>query len=329
VLIAGTALILATGSTPRPVPGIALGGRVIGTEEAWSMESLPGDLVVLGAGASGAEVASAYARLGAHVRLFEREDRILPAEEPEVSSIVEGQFASQGIDVRTQVQVLDVRDELDHVGFTLDGVQEQAEWLVVAAGRAPDLGGLLGERCDVALTSTGMIAVDSHLRTSAEGVFAIGDLVEGPALAHKASEEGVIAVETAAGNTVAPLSTDWIPRATFCEPNVASVGLTESAARAAGYDVAVGHVPFSAIGAAAVYGDTKGIVKLIGDRSFGRLLGAHVVGVRATDLIQQFVTLHTMEGGYPDLARTIHSHPTISEIVLEAARAADGWQIHG
>jgi len=161
------------------------------------------------------------------------------------------------------------------------------------------------------------------------GVYAIGDIVAGPALAHKASEEAIIAVETAAGNAVAPLRHEDIPRATFCSPGIGSVGLTEEAASAAGYDVAVGKVPYRAIGAGVVIGDGHGLIKIVGDRADGAVLGAHIVGVRAPELIQQIVTLRHLEGGYPELARLVHGHPTLSEGLAEAARAADGWLIHG
>jgi dihydrolipoamide dehydrogenase len=177
--------------------------------------------------------------------------------------------------------------------------------------------------------ASGLIEVDDHLRTSVPRVYAIGDLVPGPALAHKASEEGVIAVETAAGNDVRGISHIDIPRATFSTPNVGSFGLTEAAARALDYDVVVGKAPYRAVGAGTVYGEQHGFVKIIGDRRYGSILGAHIVGTRATELIQQVADVASLEGGYPELARIVHGHPTLSEALLEAARATDGWIIHG
>jgi dihydrolipoamide dehydrogenase len=171
--------------------------------------------------------------------------------------------------------------------------------------------------------------VDGAQRTTAPGVYAIGDLVAGPALAHKASEEGIIAAEDAAGISTHPLSYLDIPRATFCAPNVGSFGLTEQQARDAGHDVVVGKVPYGAVGGGTVYGDRIGLVKLVGDRAYGELLGGHIVGSRATELIQELVNLRTLEGGYPEVARIVHGHPTLSEAVMEAGRAADGWLIHG
>jgi len=175
----------------------------------------------------------------------------------------------------------------------------------------------------------GLIAVDGAMRTSVPGIYAIGDLVPGPALAHKASDEGVIAVEDAAGLTTHPLEYIDIPRATFCMPNVASFGLTEAQAREQGYDVVVGKVPYGAVGAGTVYGDRNGLVKVVGETRYGELLGGHIVGAKATELIQELVNARALEGGYPEVARLVHGHPTMSEAIMEAARAADGWLIHG
>ena len=179
------------------------------------------------------------------------------------------------------------------------------------------------------LDEHGLIAVDGHQRTSAEGIYAIGDLVHGPALAHKASEEGIIAADAIAGENPTPLDYIDIPRATFCAPNVASFGLTEEQAKEQGFDVTVGKVPYGAVGAGTLYGDRGGLVKIVGDKKYGELLGAHIVGAKATELIQELVNAKLLEGGYPEVARFIHGHPTMSEAVLEAARAADGWLIHG
>jgi dihydrolipoamide dehydrogenase len=167
------------------------------------------------------------------------------------------------------------------------------------------------------------------MRTSKEGVYAIGDLVAGPALAHKASDEGIIAVEDAAGLETHPIEYIDIPRATFCTPNVASFGLTEAEARDAGHDVTVGKVQYGAVGGGTVYGDRTGVIKIVGDKRYGELLGAHICGSKATELIQELVNAKLLEGGYPEIARIIHGHPTLSEAIMEAARAADGWLIHG
>lgn len=322
-------VILATGSVKRQLPGTQFGGRVIGTEEAWALTELPKTLAVVGAGASGSEIASAYARLGSEVTLYEGLDRVLPTEDADISKIAERGFKKQGIKVRTGVFVKDVVSGDDSVTFTVEGEPAQAEWLVIAAGRAPDVENLGLEEAGIALTETGLIKVDGALRTSLAGVYAIGDLVPGPALAHKASDEGIIAAEDAAGLETHPLEHVDIPRATFCLPNVASFGLTEQQARDAGHDVVVGKMGFGAVGAGTVYGDRTGLVKIVGDRRYGELLGGHIVGTKATELIQELVNVRTLEGGYGEVARMVHGHPTLSEAVMEAARDADGWLIHG
>jgi dihydrolipoamide dehydrogenase len=327
--IEARAVILATGSVKRPLPGVSFGQRVIGTEEAWALEQLPASMAVLGAGASGAEIASAFARLGTRVQLFEALDRVLPTEDPEISKLAERSFKKQGIDVKPSTLISDVGSDDGAVTFAHGEDRGEAEWLVVAAGRGPDVEGLGLEAAGVALADSGLIAVDEHLRTSRAGVWAIGDLVHGPALAHKASDEGIIAVEDAAGLDVHGLSYADIPRATFCMPNVASFGLTEAQAVDAGYDVVVGRVPYGAVGAGTVYGDRGGLVKIVGERTYGELLGGHIIGAKSTELIQELVNAKLLEGGLPEVARMIHGHPTMSEAVMEAARAADGWLVHG
>ena len=329
ILEAAKGIVLATGSVKRPIPGTEFGGHVIGTEEAWALEALPKRLAVVGAGASGAEIASAYARFGTEVQLFEGLDRVLPTEDADVSKVAARVFKKQGIEVHASTFVSDVKSTDDGVTFTYGDEDGSADWLVIAAGRGPDVEGLGLDVAGVTLDDHGLIGVDELQRTSKPGIYAIGDLVRGPALAHKASEEGVIAVEAIAGGSPHPLDIQDIPRATFCTPNVGSMGLTEAQAKEQGYDVAVGKVPYGAVGAGTVYGDRNGMVKIVGDRKYGEILGAHIVGAKATDLIQEVVNAKLLEGGYPELATMIHGHPTMSEAILEAARAADGWLIHG
>jgi dihydrolipoamide dehydrogenase len=327
--IAAKTILLATGSVKRPIPGTQFGGRVIGTEEAWALAELPKSMAVVGAGASGAEIASGYARLGVEVHLFEALDRVLPTEDADVSKLAERGFKKQGIEVHTGTLVKDVQSSDSGVTFTHGEESGSVDWLVIAAGRGPDIEGLGLEAAGVKLEDSGLIEVDGAMRTSAAGIYAIGDLVHGPALAHKASDEGVIAVEDAAGLQTHPIEYIDIPRATFCTPNVASFGLTEAQAREQGHDVTVGKVQYGAVGAGTVYGDRTGMIKIVGDKKYGELLGGHIVGAKATELIQELVNTRLLEGGYPEIARTIHGHPTLSEAVMEAARAADGWLIHG
>jgi dihydrolipoamide dehydrogenase len=322
-------IILATGSVPRPIPGAQFGGRVIGTEEAWAFDELPGRLVVVGAGASGTEIASAYARLGSEVVLLEALDRVLPTEDADISKVALRVFKRQGIDVNTGAKVENIETSDSKVSYTVGGEQGEADWLVIAAGRGPDVDALGLDEAGVERDEQGLIKVDGALRTSAEGVYAIGDLVPGPALAHKASDEGVIAAEDAAGIETHPIEYQDIPRATFCQPNVASFGLTEEQAREAGHDVTIGKVQYGAVGAGTIYGDRQGLIKIVGDTKYGELLGGHIVGSKATEMIQELVNAKALEGGYPEVARMVHGHPTQSEAIMEAARAADGWLIHG
>ena len=326
---ASKAIILATGSVPKPVPGTTFGGRVIGTEEAWALEELPKKIAVLGAGASGSEIASAYGRLGTEVLLFEMLDRVLPTEDADISKVAGRTLAKQNIKINLGVPVENVESHDDKVTFTYGDNSDEVEYLIIAAGRGPDVEALGLDKAGIKLTDRGLIEVDGALRTSAEKVYAIGDLVPGPALAHKASDEGVIAVEDAAGMKTHPIEYVDIPRATFCTPNVASFGLTEQQARDAGMDVVVGKIQYGAVGAGTVYGDRGGVIKIIGDKKYGELVGGHIVGAKATELIQELVNAKALEGGYAEVARIVHGHPTLSEGVMEAARAADGWLIHG
>jgi dihydrolipoamide dehydrogenase len=322
-------IVLATGSVKKPIPGIEFGGRVIGTEEAYALPDLPRSLAVVGAGASGAEVASAYARLGTEILLFEALDRVLPTEDADISKVAERGLKRQGIAVHTSTLIEEVTPGSDGVSFRYGGEQAEVQWLVIAAGRGPDIEALELDAAGVKLADNGLVEVDGAQRTSVEGVYAIGDLVHGPALAHKASDEGIIAVEDAAGSKTHPIEYLDIPRATFCTPNVASFGLTEEQAREQGHDVVVGKVQYGAVGAGTVYGDRTGLIKIVGEQRYGELLGGHIVGSRATELIQELVNVRVLEGGYPEVARTIHGHPTLSEAIMEAGRAADGWLIHG
>ena len=328
-LLAAKTIILATGSVKRPIPGTEFGGRVIGTEEAWALSELPATMAVVGAGASGSEIASAYARLGVEVALFEALDRVLPTEDADISKVAERGFKKQGIKVHTATLVSNVQSNESSVKFTHNDQPGEVDWLVIAAGRGPDIEALGLQSAGVTLADNGLIEVDGAMHTSAAGVYAIGDLVHGPALAHKASDEGVIAVEDAAGLPVHPLAYVDIPRATFCAPNVASFGLTEAQAREQGYDVVVGKVQYGAVGAGTVYGDRTGLVKIVGEKKYGELLGGHIIGSKATELIQELVNTRALEGGYTEVAHLVHGHPTMSEAVMEAARAADGWLIHG
>ena len=321
-------ILLATGSLPLSVPGAEFGGRVIDTAGAWLMNEQPARLAVVGAGASGAEIASAFGRFGTEVLLMEALDQILPAEDPEIAKVVAGEFKRQNIKISTGKPLEKVEAGKQSVSSIWDGNTEEFDYLCICAGRAPDVEGLGLEAAGVQLDERGRVAVDERLRTTAPGIYAIGDMVHGPALAHKASDEGIIAVEDAAGLETHPLNYDDIPSATFCSPQVASFGLTEAQAKERGADVVVGKFPMGGVGAATVYGDRKGMVKMIGDARYGELLGASIVGARATEMIAELVVAKQLEGGFEEIARTVHPHPTFSEAVMEAGRATAGWVIH-
>jgi dihydrolipoamide dehydrogenase len=327
--ISAKTIVLATGSVKRPIPGASFGGRVIGTEEAWALDELPASMAVVGAGASGAEIASAYARLGTEVLLFEALDRVLPTEDADISKLAERGLKKQGMEIHTNTLVQGIETTDDAVKFTYGDAEGEVQWLVIAAGRGPDVEALGLDKAGVEVDERGLIKVDGAMKTNVPGIYAIGDLVPGPALAHKASDEGVIAVEDAAGMETHPIEYIDIPRATFCTPNVASFGLTEAQAREAGHDVVVGKVQYGAVGAGTVYGDRTGLVKIVGEKKYGEILGGHIVGSKSTELIQELVNAKALEGGYTELAHLVHGHPTMSEAVMEAARAADGWLIHG
>lgn len=323
------AVVLATGSVALPIPGTSFGGRVLDTAGAWALNERPERIAVVGAGASGAEIASAFGRFGTEVILLEMVDQVLPSEDPEIAKIVAGEFRKQNVKLVTGTKVEEVKASADGVEFAYGGERERVDYLCIAAGRAPDTKALGLDAAGVATGAGGRIEVDERMRTSAERIYAIGDLVHGPALAHKASDEGIIAVEDAAGRNTHPLSYEDIPAATFCHPQVASFGLTEAEARERGVDVVVGRFPYGGVGAPIVYGDRRGMVKVVGDARYGELLGASVVGTRATDLIEELVVAKQLEAGFEEIARTIHPHPTFSEAIMEANRAASGWLIHG
>lgn len=323
--------VIATGSVAQtiPIPGLEFGVRILDTAGAWLANELPSSLAVIGAGASGVEVASAYGRMGVPVTLFEALPQILPAEEPDIAVALTKELAKQNVTVITGAQITQVLQGDGIVQIDAGGESHQFDRVCVAAGRAPDLAALNVAAYGVTTDERGVIQVGPDQRTSNQQIFAIGDVVPGPALAHKASDEAVVAVETIAGwQGVHPLDHDNIPRVTFCSPQVASIGLTEAQAHAAGIQVKIGEFPLAAAGAATVYGDRTGLIKIIGDATTGQIVGAHAVGPKAGDLIAELAVAKSAGIGYAQLARIIHAHPTISEAVMEAARAADGWAIH-
>ncbi len=322
------AMVLATGSVALAIPGVEFSDRVVDTWGAWSLSEQPKSIAVVGAGASGAEIASAYARFGTEVTLIEMLDQILPEEDKDMARVVERTFKKQNITVSTGTPVESVDVGKGSVKVKYGETEVEVDYLCIAGGRAPDTEPLNLEAAGVKTNDGGKIEVDGYQRTSNPKVYAIGDLVGQKALAHKASEEGVVAVEHAAGAETHPVDENLVAGATFCQPQVASVGITEAQAKEAGHDVKIGKMKLGGVGAAPIYDDRDGLVKLVVDSEYGEILGAHIVGNRACDMIPELVNTMALEGGYQELARIVHPHPTMSEAVLDAARAVDRWAIH-
>ena len=327
VLEAGM-VVIATGSVALPIPGAEFGDRVVDTWGAWSLPEQPKKIAVVGAGASGSEIASAYGRFGTEVLLIEMLDQVLPAEDRDMAKIVERAFKKQNITISTGTPVESVEAGKSSVKFRYGGETAEVDHLCIAGGRGPDVEGLGLKEAGVELEENGKVKVDDFGQTTNAKVYAIGDLVHAKALAHKASEEGVVAVEHAAGMKTDPVDQNLVAGATFCHPQVASVGLTEVAAVEAGHDVKIGKQKLGGVGGATVYDDKLGLVKLVVDSKYGEVLGAHIVGNRACDMIAELVAVMALEGGYQELIEMPHPHPTISEAILDAARAVDDWAIH-
>jgi dihydrolipoamide dehydrogenase len=327
-------IIIATGARAKALPGRQPDGRLIWTyKEAMVPPSLPKSLLVVGSGAIGIEFASFYRTLGAEVTVVEMLDRILPSEDAEISALARKAFTRQGIKIHTLTTVATLAPGSDAVTVTLKqagGATEtiSVDRVILAVGITGNVEGLGLEEQAVRI-DRGHIVVDQWCRTGVPGLYAIGDVVGPPWLAHKASHEGVLCVEKIAGvENVHSLDTGNIPACTYCWPQVASVGLTEAAARAAGHELKVGRFPYSANGKAIAQGDTEGLIKTIFDAKTGALLGAHMIGAEVTELIQGFVIAKTLETTEEELMRSIFPHPTLSEMMHESVLDAYGRAIH-
>jgi dihydrolipoamide dehydrogenase len=333
-------VLVATGSVPRDLLVAPVDGeRIVNSDHALEIDHVPASVVVLGAGAVGCEFASIFRSFGSEVTLVEMLPRLLPLEDEEISEELKKAFRRRGIRSLTDTALKSADPVDDSAGqgsgggvrLTLerDGKDEvlTAELLLVAVGRAPVTAGLGLEELGVEL-DRGYIKVDGYMRTAADGVYAIGDVVPTPWLAHVASSEGILAVEHMAGEDVRPIDYDHVPSCTYCEPEVASVGLTEAKARERGHDVATGKFPFSALAKAAILQHTAGFVKIVRDVKYDELLGVHILGAHATDLIAEACVALRVESTTEELFRTMHAHPTLSEAVMEAAHAAFGHPIH-
>ncbi len=325
-------LLVATGSVPRDVPMAAADGeRIINSDHILELGRVPESLAVLGAGAVGTEFASMYASFGSKVTLIEMLPRILPIEDEEVSAELHKALRKRGITVLAGTKLTEVRKGESGLTLSLDKDGKvstlDAEMLLVAVGRAPVTADLGLEALGVEL-ERGYLKVNGYMQTAVPSIYAIGDVVPTPWLAHIASAEGILAVEHMAGKPVRPLNYGHTPSCTYCEPEVGSVGLTEAKARERGYDVAVGKFPFSALAKAAILGKSEGFVKVVREKRYDELLGVHIIGPHATDLIAEACVALAVESTTEELFRAIHAHPTLSESVAEAAHAAVGHAIH-
>jgi dihydrolipoamide dehydrogenase len=331
-------IVIATGSAPRSVPSITIDHeRIITSDEAIHLKTVPRSLVILGSGAVGVEFASIYRRFGSEVTIIELLPRLVPVEDEAVSAELEKSFKKQGIAVLTGTKVTSATPSADGVAIAAempDGKTKTlaADILLVATGRGPVTTGLGAEGAGIAMDK-GYVKVDGLYRTSVPGISAIGDVITlgtgvHPQLAHVSSMEGVITAERIAGKDVQPLKYDHVPGCTYCDPEIGSVGLTETQARARGYDVRVGSFPFGVLGRARMAGELEGFVKIVADRKYDEVLGVHMIGPRSTELVAEAVLALRLECTVEELIKTIHAHPTFSEAVGEAAHATHGAAIH-
>jgi dihydrolipoamide dehydrogenase len=328
MLQARRAVVLATGSEPKSLPGVAIDETsVISSNGAVRNEAKPTSIVVIGAGAVGVEFADVYRSYGVEVTILEALDRVVPIEDTEVSAQLARNLSRRGIQIKTGVKVSAVRKGGAGVIVETDGGKLEAEQVLMAVGRAARVKGIGVEALGVAL-ERGFVKVSPTMETSVKGVYAIGDVAGPPLLAHKAMAEGVVAAEAIAGRQPRPVDYTNVPSCTYCRPQVASIGLTEAKAREGGREITVGKFPFTASGKAVALAETDGFVKVLADKKTGEILGAHIIGPEATEVIHEFAVGRTLEATLEEFMHTIHAHPTLSEAAFEATLAALGQAIH-
>jgi dihydrolipoamide dehydrogenase len=338
-------IIVATGSIPRSVPGIEVDRKqIIFSDEAIHLGAVPKSIAIMGSGAVGVEFASIFKSYGSEVTVIELLPRLVPGEDEAVSTELERAFKKRGIKVMTGAKVtaakagakgvdIEVQSADPSTGSGQGGTSQKLNYerLLVATGRGPVTEGLGADQLGIKM-DRGYIVVDPMFKTSVPGISAIGDVITmgGPhyQLAHVSSMEGIVLAERIAGHAVQPINYDHVPRCTYTEPEIGSVGLTESQAKAQGHDVRVGTFPFRALARARMAGETDGFVKIVAEKKYDEILGVHIIGPRATELVAEAVMALRMEVTVEELVRTIHAHPTMSEAVGEAAHAAHGAAIH-
>ena len=325
-------IIIATGARAREIPPLPVDGKkVITYKEALLQQERPERMVICGAGAIGVEFAYFYHQMGTEVTVVELLDRLVPLEDADVSKELQRAFKKAGIKSLTSAEVQGVETKGDAVKVKVKTKKGEE---TIEADQVLSAVGVMGNVENLGLEEVGIkheknaIVIDEFCRTSVEGIYAIGDVAGPPWLAHKASHEGIMCVEKIAGKDVHPINKRNIPGCTYCQPQIASVGYTEAAAKEAGYDVKVGKFPFSASGKASALGHTEGFVKVIYDAKYGEWLGCHIIGRDATEMIAGVVTARTLETTHHEVAESMHPHPTLSEAIMEATRAAYDWPIN-
>lgn len=331
-LLEGKSVILATGGRARELPNIKIDGvKVIDYRKAMSLEKQPKSMVIIGSGAIGVEFAYFYNTMGTKVTIVEFMPRIVPVEDADVSKELEKIYKKKGMEIHTNssVESVDTSGKTCKVNVKTPGgnIVIEADIVLSAAGVVTNIEGIGLEDAGVK-TEKGKVLVDDYYQTNVSGVYAIGDIVKGPALAHVASAEGIICVEKIAGHHPQPLNYGNIPGCTYCSPEIASVGMTEEAAKAAGYEVKIGKFPFSASGKASAAGAKEGFVKVVFDAKYGEWLGAHMIGANVTEMIAEAVVARNLETTGHEILKSVHPHPTMSEAIMEATAAAYGEVIH-
>jgi len=324
-------ILIATGSKPVVLPGIAYDGRcIVHSTDALTLPEVPKRMIVIGAGAIGLELGSVWMRLGAEVTVLEFQDRAVPGMDKKSGALLQRSLMKQGMKFHFQTTAKGARIEGDQVVVTIEEAgaarEERCDVLLVAVGRRPYTDGLGAEELGVRM-ERGRVLVDEHYQTNVPGIFAIGDVIPGLMLAHKAEDEGIAAVERMAG-LAGHVAYECVPNVVYTWPELASVGLSEDEARARGHEVAVGTFPFLANGRAKAMGEREGQVTIVADKATDRILGAHIFGPRASDLIAELATAMELGASAEDVARSTHAHPTLPEAVREAALAVGGRAIH-
>ncbi|HXP41983.1 MAG TPA: dihydrolipoyl dehydrogenase [Candidatus Acidoferrales bacterium] len=325
-------VLLATGSEARLLPGLEADDRVLTNIEILSLKELPKSLVIVGAGAVGVEFASIYRSFGCEVTIVEMLPRLVPVEDEEVSKELARVYRKRGINFHTSAKVekIDKTKSGIAVTITVDGKQQkiEAEKILIAVGRKPRTENVGLEKTKIK-PERGFIQVDSWMHTSEPGIYAVGDIVLGtPQLAHVGAMEALVAVAKIAGKPCKPINPEHIPGATYCHPEIGSVGLTETRAREAGYNVKIGKFPFTANSRASIVGQHEGFIKIVSDADYGEILGVHIIGPQATELIAEAVAAMELEATVEDLMWTIHAHPTLAEAMLDASNSVYGMAIN-